>query len=146
MIPGIDYELFGLTLIEAVQRVSEKQVGLQQQMLEVVTLAEEQLNIAGDTYVAWHLSEIVNRVLAILYPKFFDWHQWTTNADERNDHLRSRGKSELAPAILIHRVLYGISSFDSNDKIKTAATRLLKHCPDTGPKPDRPFQDDIVWY
>ena len=144
MIPGIDYELFGLTLIEAVQRVSEKQVGLQQQMLEVVTLAEEQLNIAGDTYVAWHLSEIANRVLAILYPKFFDWHQWTTNADERNDHLRSRGKSELAPAI--HRVLYGILSFDSNDKIKTAATRLLKHCPDTGPKPDRPFQDDIVWY
>ena len=145
MIPHIDYELFGLALVDAAQRVSEKEIRPKEQMRELVKLAEDQLKINDETYVAWHISEMGTRVLTMLYPRYFDGREWSTDADECNDHLRSRDNSELAPAILVHKVLNGIESFDSNGKIKAAATQLLEHCPDTGPKPNRPFQDDIPW-
>lgn len=143
MIPHIDYELFGLKLIDATERVARKQEQPETLMPELVALANQQLNINGDTYVAWHISEIANRVLAMLYPAFFDWHEWTDDSDECDDHLRSHDPSVIAPSILLQRVLIGIANFDSNDMIKRSAKRLVDQCPDIGPPPDHPFQDDL---
>ena len=145
-IPDIDYELLGLELLGAAEKVSLGQRRPKSLMPELVTLAENRLNITSETFVSWHLSEVSNRVLAVLYPVFFDWHTWSTDADESNDHIRARTNSELAPVILLWSVLSGISHFDSNDKVQKAARRLVECCPDTGPPPEHPFQDAIPWY
>ncbi len=63
---------------------------------ELTAFADEQLDIRSETFVAWHISEIANRMLALLYPAFFDWHDRTDVADECNDHLRSRYPTGLA--------------------------------------------------